>query len=59
MNARTQLALACLTVAIGCVLLGLQVDATGALVGTGRTALAIGIVVSLVAMLLRSARVMR
>ncbi len=56
MNARTQLALACLTVAFGCVLLGLQVDATGAVVGTGRTTLAIGIVVSLVAMLLRSAR---
>lgn len=56
MNARTQLALACLTVAVGCVLLGLQIDASGALVGTGRTALAIGIVVSLVAVLLRSAR---
>jgi hypothetical protein len=59
MNAARQLALACLTVAFGCVLLGLQVDATGAPVGTGRTALAIGIVVSLVAMLLRSARTAR
>jgi hypothetical protein len=51
-----QLALAGLTVAAGCLLLGLQVDATGAVVGTGRTALAIGVVVVLVALLLNSAR---
>jgi hypothetical protein len=56
MTAEMQLALSCVTIALGCVLLGLQVDASGAMVGTGRTALAIGIVVSLVAMLIRSAR---
>jgi hypothetical protein len=56
LTAEMQLALACVTVAAGCLLLGMQVDGTGALVGTGRTALAIGVVVALVAMLLRSAR---
>jgi len=56
LTAEMQLALAGLMVAAGCLLLGLQVDATGALVGTGRTALAIGVVVVLVAMLFASAR---
>lgn len=56
LTAEMQLALACVTVAAGCLMLGMQVDGTGALVGTGRTALAIGVVVALVAMLLRSAR---
>ena len=56
LTAELQLGLACLTVAGGCLLLGLQVDGTGAVVGTGRTTLAIGVVVALVAMLFRSAR---
>lgn len=56
LTAEMQLALAGLMVAAGCLLLGLQVDATGALVGTGRTALAIGVVVVLVAQLFASAR---
>ena len=55
-SAELQLALACLTVAAGCLLLGLQVDGTGAVVGTGRTTFAIGVVVALVALLFRSAR---
>ena len=56
LSAEMQLALACVTVAAGCLLLGMQIDGTGALVGTGRTSFAIGVVVALVAMLLRSTR---
>lgn len=44
-----QLALACLMIAVGGALLGLQVDGNGDLVGTGRTALALGALVALVA----------
>ena len=47
-SAELQLALACLLVALGGVLLGLQVDARGELAGTGTTPLAIGAIVALV-----------
>lgn len=47
-SAELSLALACLLVALGGVLLGLQVDGRGHLAGTGHTALAIGALVALV-----------
>lgn len=46
-----QLLASCGLIALGGILLGLQVDATGALVGTGYTTLGIGLVVVLVAVL--------
>lgn len=54
--AQLQLALACLMVALGGLLLGLQVDGTGALVGTGWAPLGLGALVALAATLLQSAR---
>ncbi|NUP96798.1 MAG: hypothetical protein HUU28_11605 [Planctomycetaceae bacterium] len=57
MNAATtslaarQLALACALVALGGVLLGLQVDGNGELVGTGYTSLGVGAVVALGALI--------
>jgi len=54
--AEFHLALACLLVALGGVLLGLQVDGNGALVGTGLTPLGIGAVVALSATLFQAVR---
>jgi hypothetical protein len=54
--ARLHLALACLMVAAGGLLLGLQVDGTGALVGTGWGPLGLGALVALAATLVASAR---
>lgn len=47
-SAELQLALACLCVALGGLLLGCQVDARGSLAGTGMTPLGIGALVALV-----------
>lgn len=54
--ARLHLALAGLMIAVGGLLLGLQVDGTGALVGTGWGALGLGALVALAATLSASAR---
>jgi hypothetical protein len=51
-----QLLFACLAIGAGGLLLGLQVDGTGSLVGTGYTALGIGVVVALFASALQAAR---
>ncbi len=48
-SSESQLALACLTIAAGGLLLGLQLDANGELAGTGMTALGIGAVVAIAA----------
>ncbi len=48
-TARSQLALACLMIAFGGLLLGLQLDANGQLAGTGLVPLGIGAVVALAA----------
>jgi hypothetical protein len=53
-SAELQLAWSCLMVAAGGLLLGLQVDGRGDLVGTGYTALGIGAVVALFASLLQA-----
>lgn len=55
MNAQRQLGFACLLIAIGGVLLALQIDGDGALVGTGYAPLGIGAVVALAATLLARA----
>ncbi len=52
MNAERQLAFACLLIAIGGLLLAFQLDADGAIVGTGFAPLGIGAVVALAATLL-------
>ena len=52
-SAELQLAAACLMIGAGGLLLGLQVDGRGDLVGTGHTALGIGAVVALFASLLQ------
>ncbi len=52
MNAERQLGFACLLIAIGGVLLALQLDGDGAIVGTGFAPLGIGAVVALAATLL-------
>lgn len=49
--AAKQLALACAMIALGGLLLGLQVDGNGALVGTGYPALGVGAIVALAALL--------
>ena len=54
--AALQLALVCLMIAAGGLLLGLQVDGTGSLVGTGYTSLGIGAVVALLATLTHTTR---
>ena len=54
--AEFHLALACLIVALGGVLLGLQVDGNGALVGTGLAPFGIGAVVALSATLFQAVR---
>jgi hypothetical protein len=54
--AAKQLVASCLAIGIGGVLLGLQVDGNGELVGTGLTPLGVGAVAVLVAMLLGSWR---
>jgi hypothetical protein len=54
--AEFHLGLACLMVALGGLLLGLQVDGTGALVGTGYGSLGIGAVVALSATLFQAVR---
>jgi hypothetical protein len=54
--AEFHLALACLIVALGGVLLGLQVDGNGKLVGTGLAPLGIGAVVALAATLFQAVR---
>ena len=54
--AEFHLALACLLVALGGLLLGLQVDGNGALVGTGLGPLGIGAVVALCATLFQAVR---
>jgi hypothetical protein len=54
--AEFHLALACLMVALGGLLLGLQVDGTGAFVGTGFGTLGIGAVVALSATLFQAVR---
>ena len=54
-TAERLLVLACLMIAAGGVLLGLQVDGKGDLVGTGYAALAIGALVALVATLVQAA----
>jgi hypothetical protein len=54
--AEFHLALACLVVALGGVLLGLQVDGNGALVGTGLAPFGIGAVVALSATLFQAVR---
>jgi hypothetical protein len=54
--AARQLALACVLVAAGGVLLGVQVDGSGALVGTGYASLGIGTVVALIVVLLQAVR---
>jgi len=54
-----QLAIACLTTAVGGLLLGVQLDTTGRFVGTGRTTLGIGALVSLLAVLVTSLRAAR
>lgn len=51
--AELQLALACLSIAAGGLLLGLAVDGNGDLVGTGYTSLGIGAIVALVASLVQ------
>jgi hypothetical protein len=51
-----QLALACVTIAAGGVLLGLQVDGTGAWVGTGYASLGTGALVAVVTSLLQAVR---
>ncbi|MEO6709266.1 MAG: hypothetical protein ABI054_04185 [Planctomycetota bacterium] len=56
MNAERQLTLACLLIAIGGVLLAMQLDGDGAIVGTGYAPLGIGAVVALAATLLAGAR---
>ena len=56
MSAERQLGFACLLIAIGGVLLALQLDGDGALVGTGFVPLGIGAVVALAATLLAGAR---
>ncbi len=55
MNAERQLGFACLMIAIGGVLLALQLDGDGAIVGTGFAPLGIGAVVALAATLLAGA----
>ena len=55
MNAERQLTIACLLIAFGGVLLALQLDGDGAIVGTGFTPLGIGAVVALAATLLAGA----
>ncbi|HUR28226.1 MAG TPA: hypothetical protein VM509_08560 [Planctomycetota bacterium] len=52
MNAERQLTFACLSIALGGVLLALQLDGDGAIVGTGYAPLGIGAVVALAALLL-------
>jgi hypothetical protein len=54
--AAKQLALACASIAGGGLLLGMQVDGNGALVGTGFATLGIGAVVALIVALLSAAR---
>lgn len=54
--ARMHLALACLMIAAGGLLLGLQVDGTGALVGTGWGPLGLGALVALSATLVQTVR---
>jgi hypothetical protein len=54
--AEFHLALACLMIATGGLLLGLQIDGNGALVGTGFAALGIGALVALAATLLQALR---
>jgi hypothetical protein len=54
--AARQLALACASIAAGGLLLGLQVDGNGALVGTGFATLGIGAVVALIVALLAATR---
>ncbi len=48
-SAESQLALACVTIAAGGALLGIQIDANGQLAGTGMTALGIGAVAAIAA----------
>jgi len=55
-NAERQLSFACLLIAFGGLLLALQLDGDGALVGTGFAPLGIGAVVALAATLLAGAR---
>ncbi len=55
MNAASQLGYSCLLIAIGGLLLALQLDGDGAVVGTGYAPLGIGAVVALAATLLASA----
>lgn len=54
--AARQLAFACLLVAVGGFLLGLQVDGNGELVGTGYSSLGVGAMVALAAVLFGSGR---
>jgi hypothetical protein len=54
--ASLHLALACLMIAAGGLLLGVQVDGTGALVGTGWASLGLGVLVTLAATLAQSVR---
>ncbi len=54
--AAIHLALACAMIGLGGLLLGFQVDATGAWVGTGYTTLGIGAVVALAATILQASR---
>lgn len=56
---RKQLGFACLMTAVGGLLLGVQLDATGRFIGTGHTTLGIGALVSLVAVLVTSVRTAR
>ena len=55
MNAERQLSFACLLIALGGVLLAIQLDGDGALVGTGFAPLGIGAVVALAATMLAGA----
>lgn len=55
MSAERQLPMACLLIALGGVLLALQIDGDGNWVGTGHAALGIGAVIALVATLLAGA----
>lgn len=55
-NGARQLALACVLIAAGGLLLGLQVDGNGAWVGTGFATLGIGAVIALIVTLLQAAR---
>ena len=54
--AARQLALSCVLIGIGGLLVGLQVDGNGALVGTGYPALGVGAVVALAALLFSAAQ---